>query len=146
MPISVLGFYGAVALWAVLIARGVFKPKQWPLIAGFGLVLLLFLNVRYLIDGAPAGIAFFISLYDFFDNLGLSAGEVPSAMGTAFAAASVPAAPSNASDGDFGGVHVSSSGRGFAVVGGRMGSRCCQKALQCRVCRWPLTSRRCSTQ
>ena len=62
MPISVLGFYGAVALWAVLIARGAFKPKQWPLIAGFGLVLLLFLNVRYLIEGAPAGIAFFISL------------------------------------------------------------------------------------
>ena len=83
MPISVLGFYGAVALWAILIARGVFKPKQWPLIAGFGLVLLLFLNVRYLIEGAPAGIAFFISLYDFFDNLGLSAGEVPSAMAPA---------------------------------------------------------------
>lgn len=82
MPISVAGFYGAAALWAVLIARGAFKPKQWPLIAGFGLVLLLFLNVRYLIEGAPAGIAFFISLYDFFDNLGLSAGEVPSAMGT----------------------------------------------------------------
>ena len=81
MPISVLGFYGAVALWAILIARGVFKPRQWPLVAGFGLVLLLFLNVRYLIEGAPAGIAFFISLYDFFDNLGLSAGEIPSAMG-----------------------------------------------------------------
>ena len=67
---------------AVLITRGVFKPKQWPLIAGFGLGLLLFLNVRYLIEGAPAGIAFFISLYDFFDNLGLSAGEVSSDMGT----------------------------------------------------------------
>ena len=69
MPMSVMGFYGAVALWAVLIARSAFKPKQWPLIAGFGLVLLLFLNVRYLIEGVPAGIAFFISLYDFFDNV-----------------------------------------------------------------------------
>ena len=82
MPISVLGFYGAVAVWALLIARGLFKPKQWPLIAGFGLALLLFLNIRYVIDGAPAGIAFFISLYDFFDNLGLVTGEVPSAMAT----------------------------------------------------------------
>ena len=82
MPMSVLGFYVAVALWAILIIGGVFNPKQWPLIAGFGLVLLMFLNVRYLIEGAPAGIAFFISLYDFFDNLGLSSGEVLSAMGT----------------------------------------------------------------
>ena len=55
MPISVLGFYGAVAVWALLIARGLFKPKQWPLIAGFGLALLLFLNIRYVIEGAPAG-------------------------------------------------------------------------------------------
>ena len=48
----------------------------------FGLVLLLFLNIRYLIEGAPAGIAFFISLYDFFDNLGLASGDTPLAMTT----------------------------------------------------------------
>ena len=82
MPISVLGFYGAVAVWALLITRGLSTPKQWPLIAGVGLALLLFLNIRYVIEGAPAGIALFISLYDFFDNLGLVAGEVPSAMNT----------------------------------------------------------------
>jgi hypothetical protein len=82
VPISVLGFYGAVAVWALLITRGLSTPKQWPLIAGFGLALLLFLNIRYVIEGAPAGIALFISLYDFFDNLGLVAGEVPSAMDT----------------------------------------------------------------
>jgi len=82
MPLSVMGFYGAVLVWGVLISRGLFRPKQWPLIVGFGLVLLLFLNVRYVLEGAPAGIAFFISLYDFFDNLGLSASEVPAAMTT----------------------------------------------------------------
>ena len=82
MPLSVMGFYGAVLVWGALISRGLFRPKQWPLIAGFGLVLLLFLNIRYVLEGAPAGIAFFISLYDFFDNLGLPAGEVPSAMTT----------------------------------------------------------------
>lgn len=82
MPLSVLGFYGAVLVWAILICRAIPRPRQWPFVAGFGLMLLLFLNVRYLIEGAPAGIAFFISLYDFFDNLGLSGGDVPSAMTT----------------------------------------------------------------
>ena len=82
MPISVLGFYGAVLLWTILITRGISQPRQWPLVAGFGLLLLLFLNVRYLIEGAPAGIAFFISLYDFFDNVGLSRSDIPSAMTT----------------------------------------------------------------
>ena len=82
MPVGVLGFYGAVLVWAVLIARGFSRPRYWPVIAGFGLVLLLFLNIRYLIEGAPAGIAFFISLYDFFDNLGLASGDMPLAMTT----------------------------------------------------------------
>ena len=82
MPVSVMGFYGAVLVWAVLITRGFSSPRQWPVIAGFGLVLLLFLNIRYLIEGAPAGIAFFISLYDFFDNLGLASGDMPLAMTT----------------------------------------------------------------
>jgi hypothetical protein len=82
MPLSVLGFYGAILIWAVLIARGFSSPRRWPAIAVFGLLLLLFLNIRYLIEGAPSGIAFFISLYDFFDNLGLSRGDAPLAMTT----------------------------------------------------------------
>ena len=36
--------------------------------------------MRYLIEGAPAGIAFFVSLYDVFDNMGLAMGETPAAM------------------------------------------------------------------
>lgn len=82
MPVSVLGFYGAVLLWTVLIFRGFSSPRRWPFVTGFGLILLLFLNIRYLIEGAPAGIAFFISLYDLFDNLGLAGGDVPLAMTT----------------------------------------------------------------
>ena len=82
MPVNVMGFYGAVFVWAVLISWGVSRPKLWPSIASFGLVILLFLNIRYLIEGAPAGIAFFISLYDFFDNLGLGTRDVPAAMTT----------------------------------------------------------------
>ena len=81
MPISVLGFYAALVLWGVLIVRGLSRPREeWSLVAATGLVLLLFLNVRYLIEGAPAGIAFFVSLYDLFDNLGLAMGETPAAM------------------------------------------------------------------
>ena len=79
MPISVLGFYAALALWGVLIVRALSRPRQWSLVAAIGLVLLLFLNVRYLIEGAPAGIAFFVSLYDVFDNVGLAIGETPAA-------------------------------------------------------------------
>lgn len=82
MPVSVLGFYGVVLVWALLISRGMFRPSLWPIVVGLGLILLLFLNIRYLIEGAPAGIAFFISLYDFFDNLGLADGDTPSAMTT----------------------------------------------------------------
>lgn len=82
MPPSIASFYVALAVWGLLIARGRSRPTQWPLIAAFGLVLLLFLNARYLIEGAPAGIAYFISLYDFFDNLGLDPGAAPAAMAT----------------------------------------------------------------
>ena len=75
MPISVLGFYAALVLWGVLIVRGLSRPREeWSLVAAIGLALLLFLNVRYLIEGAPAGIAFFVSLYDVFDNMGLAMG------------------------------------------------------------------------
>ena len=38
----------------------------------FGIGLLLFLNLRYFIEGAPRSIAFFIGIYDVLDNLGLS--------------------------------------------------------------------------
>jgi len=41
----------------------------------FGLGLTLFLNVRYLIEGVPAGAAFFIGIYDMIVNFGLSGTE-----------------------------------------------------------------------
>ena len=36
----------------------------------WGIALLLVLNVRYVIEGAPDAIAFFIGIYDVLDNLG----------------------------------------------------------------------------
>ena len=40
------------------------------------------MNVRYLIEGAPAAIAFFIGIYDVLDNLGLQAGQTAAALAT----------------------------------------------------------------
>ena len=82
MPISVLGFYGALALWLVFVVQSLVNPawRRWA--AAFGLGLLLFLNGRYVLEGIPSGIAFFVSLYDAFDNLGLSVGQAPAAMAT----------------------------------------------------------------
>ncbi|MEM9331313.1 MAG: DUF2306 domain-containing protein [Pseudomonadota bacterium] len=79
LPIGVLGVYGAIAVWLGLLVSawrsGSFKVFLW-----FGIGLLLFLNVRYLIEGAPAGIAFFIGIYDIPINLGLSVEESAAAV------------------------------------------------------------------
>ncbi len=40
------------------------------------------MNVRYLIEGAPAAIAFFIGIYDVLDNFGLRAGEGAAVLAT----------------------------------------------------------------
>lgn len=76
MPVAydVLGFYGAVGVWMILLAFGIRRGEYRPFV-GFGIVLLLFLNLRYFIEGQAAGIAFFIGIYDVFDNLGLSRNE-----------------------------------------------------------------------
>ena len=40
------------------------------------------MNVRYLIEGAPAAIAFFIGIYDVLDNIGLQSGQTAAALAT----------------------------------------------------------------
>lgn len=72
LPFGVLAVYAALLVWAVLgldaLRRGVFaRFNAW------GLGLLLFLNLRYFVEGVPASIAFFIGIYDVLDNLGLGA-------------------------------------------------------------------------
>ena len=46
------------------------------------LLTLLVLNLRYLVDGAPDAIAFFVSIYDVFDHLGLGPSETAPALAT----------------------------------------------------------------
>ena len=70
---GVLTIYAALAVWAGLLVRGL-KNQRYGLFILWGVVLLLVLNVRYLIEGAPDAIAFFIGIYDVLDNLGASEG------------------------------------------------------------------------
>ncbi|MEM9279023.1 MAG: DUF2306 domain-containing protein [Pseudomonadota bacterium] len=79
MPIGVLAIYGAIAVWFGLLARS-YKTGSYKSFLWFGVFLLLYLNIRYLIEGAPAGIAFFIGIYDVLINLGLSADESAAAL------------------------------------------------------------------
>lgn len=81
VPIDVVGTYVAVGVWAGLFGFGA-KRKRWGLFIGAGIALLLFLNVRYFVEGVPAGVAFFIGLYDVLDNVGLADGESADALTT----------------------------------------------------------------
>lgn len=74
LPFGVLAVYGALVVWSVLLLLGFRRWSFGPFLI-FGIALLLVLNVRYLIEGAPASIAFFIGIYDVLDNLGVAAGE-----------------------------------------------------------------------
>jgi hypothetical protein len=79
IPYDVIGFYAALVVWFFLLIFGFRRDSFQPFLL-FGLALLILLNVRYFIEGAPASIAFFIGIYDVLDNLGLAAGEGAAAM------------------------------------------------------------------
>lgn len=81
LPLDVLAVYAALMIWLVL-AVADFKKQSYTASMVFGIALVVVLNVRYLIEGSADGIAFFVSLYDVFDNLGLSAGETAPALTT----------------------------------------------------------------
>ncbi len=81
IPWGVLAVYAAVGVWAVItvmdVRNGAYKRTIW-----FGIGLALVLNLRYIIEGPAAGIAFFVGIYDVFDNLGLAAGASAPALAT----------------------------------------------------------------
>ena len=78
---DVLVLYVALVVWAVLLVVSVRRRSYVPFL-GFGVLILLVLNVRYFIEGPPAAIAFFIGIYDVFDNLGLGRTEGAPALAT----------------------------------------------------------------
>lgn len=81
MPVGIFFVYAALAIWFALLVYGFMRRSFGPLVV-FGIVFLVLMNVRYLIEGAPAAIAFFIGIYDVLDNLGLRAGEGAAALAT----------------------------------------------------------------
>ncbi|MDJ0612680.1 MAG: DUF2306 domain-containing protein [Rhizobiaceae bacterium] len=76
---GVLLVYGALAIWLGLLVRA-YKRSSYKLFIWFGIGFLIYLNARYLIEGAPAGIAFFIGIYDVVINLGLAQDQAASGM------------------------------------------------------------------
>jgi len=81
MAYDVLVFYAALALWAGLLVLG-FRTRRFGPFLWLGFALLVVLNGRYFIEGPPAGIAFFVGIYDVFDNIGLDADEGAGALAT----------------------------------------------------------------
>lgn len=79
LPLGVLTVYGALVVWAILLVLGIRRRSYGPTLI-FGIAFLLVLNSRYLIDGPPAAIAFFIGIYDVLDNLGVTASEGAAAL------------------------------------------------------------------
>ena len=69
LPLGVLGVFAALVVWAGLLVRG-FRSGRYSAFLFFGLLLMLFLNIRYLIEGSANGIAFFIGIYDVLINVG----------------------------------------------------------------------------
>ncbi|MEM7341709.1 MAG: DUF2306 domain-containing protein [Actinomycetota bacterium] len=81
MAWDVVAMYVALAVWGLTLAWGIRRGGYGPFII-WGLVLLVVLNGRYFIEGPPAGIAFFVGLYDVFDNIGLASNEGAAALAT----------------------------------------------------------------
>lgn len=81
MPLGLILFFSSLVIWIGLLVVG-FKRRAFGPFIVFGIVFLLIMNVRYLIEGAPAAIAFFIGIYDLLDNLGLRPGEGAAALST----------------------------------------------------------------
>jgi len=79
LPLGVLAVYGALVVWSALLIVSL-KRRSFTSFFVFGIALLLVLNVRYLIDGVPNAIAFFIGIYDVLDNLGVAESEGAAAL------------------------------------------------------------------
>lgn len=71
MPMLVLTVYAAIAIWVILLLKGM-RDKSYRLFILFGIGLMLFLNIGYFVNGAPASIASFVGIYDVVINIGLA--------------------------------------------------------------------------
>lgn len=81
MSALVLVFYGALALWGVLLAVAL-RTSRYRWFLWFGVAMMLVLNIGYFARGQAESIAFFISIYDVLINVGLTGEELPAAVAT----------------------------------------------------------------
>jgi hypothetical protein len=84
IPIGVIAFYGALVVWFGLLVAG-WRRRRYGAFLVFGVVLLVVLNGRYAVEGAPASIAFFNGIYDVLHNAGVpqaAGAAVPDALAT----------------------------------------------------------------
>ncbi len=61
MPLGLVVFFAALIVRFALLVLGFMRRSFGPF-AVFGIVFLVLMNARYLVEGAPAAIAFFIGI------------------------------------------------------------------------------------
>ena len=71
VPFGVMSVFVGLAIWACLTAYAVLRGRFLPALL-FGIALMLYLNLGYVINGPAAAIANFVGIYDVLINLGLS--------------------------------------------------------------------------
>ncbi|MBE1285037.1 MAG: hypothetical protein GJ676_17120 [Rhodobacteraceae bacterium] len=71
LPIGVMSVFAALVVWACLAVYAVMRGKFLPVML-FGVVLMLYLNLGYVVNGPAAAIANFVGIYDVLINLGLT--------------------------------------------------------------------------
>lgn len=77
---GVAAIYLAAIVWLALFAWAL-RTNSYRGVILFGMALAVYLNARYFIEGVPAGITFFVGIYDVVNNLFIGP-EMPSGMTT----------------------------------------------------------------
>lgn len=81
VPFGVLSVFVGLTFWACLAVYAVLRRRFLPVLL-FGIALMLYLNLGYVINGPAASIANFVGIYDVLINLGLSDPASASAVST----------------------------------------------------------------
>ena len=71
IPFGVMSVFAGLMVWGVLAVYAVLRGRYLPVLL-FGVALMLYLNLGYVINGPSAAIANFVGIYDVLINWGLS--------------------------------------------------------------------------
>ena len=81
LPIGVLTVFAGLAIWLVLLIQAV-RHRKFRAFLLFGIALMAYLNVGYVVRGVPGSIASFVGIYDVPINLGLDTAGGAAAVST----------------------------------------------------------------